>query len=75
MPEPSTKTNARDDVKRYRSDLREEVGSAALYRLLADAESNPHLKAVYQRRDRQRAVARWPITRQALPYHASVPRA
>ena len=49
MPEPSTKTKVRDDVKRYRANLRDEVDGAALYRLLAEAENNPHLKEVYQR--------------------------
>lgn len=49
MPEPSTKTKVRDDVKRYRANLRDEVDGAALYRLLAEAENNPHLQEVYQR--------------------------
>lgn len=37
------------DIKRYRSNLKEEVDGAALYRLLAQAEKNPHLKTVYER--------------------------
>lgn len=37
------------DIKRYRSNLREEVDGAALYRLLARAENDPHLCAVYER--------------------------
>lgn len=32
------------DIKRYRENLKDEVDGAALYRLLADAESDPHLK-------------------------------
>lgn len=37
------------DIKRYRSNLKEEVDGAALYRLLAEAEKNPHLRTVYER--------------------------
>ena len=36
-------------VARYRSNLQGEMDSAVLYRALADAESNPQLKEVYQR--------------------------
>jgi VIT1/CCC1 family predicted Fe2+/Mn2+ transporter len=36
-------------VARYRSNLQGETESAALYRALAEAESNPQLKQVYQR--------------------------
>jgi vacuolar iron transporter family protein len=38
-----------DDIHRYRSNLRGETDSAALYRALADAETNPQLKQVYGR--------------------------
>jgi VIT1/CCC1 family predicted Fe2+/Mn2+ transporter len=38
-----------DDIDRYRSNLRGEVDSAALYRALAAAEANPQLKEVYGR--------------------------
>ena len=38
-----------DDIDRYRSNLRGEVDSAALYRALAEAEANPQLKEVYRR--------------------------
>lgn len=38
-----------DDIQRYRRNLRDEVDGAALYRLLADAERDPHLKEVYSR--------------------------
>jgi vacuolar iron transporter family protein len=38
-----------DDIHRYRSNLQGEVDSAALYRALAEAESNPQLKQVYSR--------------------------
>ena len=37
------------DIKRYRSNLRDEVDGVALYRLLAEAEKDPHLKEVYGR--------------------------
>ena len=36
-------------MKRFNENLRDEVDGAALYRLLADAEPNAHLKEVYQR--------------------------
>ena len=36
-------------VARYRSNLQGEMDSAALYRALAEAESNPQLKEVYRR--------------------------
>ena len=49
MTETPTKTYSRDDVKRFKENLRDEVDGAALYRLLADAEPNAHLKEVYQR--------------------------
>jgi vacuolar iron transporter family protein len=38
-----------DDIHRYRSNLRGEVDSAALYRAMAAAEPNPQLKQVYTR--------------------------
>jgi VIT1/CCC1 family predicted Fe2+/Mn2+ transporter len=38
-----------DDIHRYRSNLRGETDSAALYRALAQAETNPQLKQVYGR--------------------------
>src|SRR5881227_2997889 len=40
---------AEEDVARYQSNLRGEVDSAGLYRALAEAETNPHLKEVYRR--------------------------
>jgi len=40
---------AEDDVARYRTNLRGEVDGAALYRALAEAETDPHLKEVYRR--------------------------
>src|SRR5690242_10796264 len=36
-------------VERYRSNLQGEVDSAALYRAMAEAESDPHLSEVYRR--------------------------
>jgi VIT1/CCC1 family predicted Fe2+/Mn2+ transporter len=38
-----------DDVARYRANLQGEYDSAGLYRALAEAEPNPHLKEVYGR--------------------------
>jgi len=40
---------AEDDIARYQSNLRGEVDGAALYRALAEAETDPHLKEVYRR--------------------------
>jgi VIT1/CCC1 family predicted Fe2+/Mn2+ transporter len=37
------------DVSRYRINLQDEVDSAAVYRAMAAAEGDPHLKRVYQR--------------------------
>lgn len=38
-----------DPIKRYRSNIQDEVDSAALYRALAEAETNPQLQHVYSR--------------------------
>lgn len=37
------------DIKRFESNYRDEVDGAALYRLLADAEKDEHLREVYRR--------------------------
>ena len=37
------------DIKRYQRNLRDEVDGVELYRLLAEAETDPHLKEVYGR--------------------------
>ena len=37
------------DVRRFRGNYQDEVDGAELYRLLAAAESDPHLKDLYQR--------------------------
>ena len=37
------------DIKRYTSNLRDEVDGVALYELLAAAEKDPHLREVYSR--------------------------
>lgn len=50
MPRLHLVTNDRSaDIKRYRENLKDETDGAALYRLLADAETDEHLKEVYQR--------------------------
>jgi len=48
QPEPAPTFTAAD-VKRYRSNFREEVDGVALYRLLAESEKDPHLKELYRR--------------------------
>lgn len=59
------------DVKRYRANLKDEVDGAALYRLLADAEKDPHLKEVYNRlaasEDRHLALWRERISAAGAP--------
>lgn len=37
------------DIKRFRSNYKDEVDGSALYRLLADAEKDPHLRSLYER--------------------------
>ncbi|MCZ2108556.1 MAG: VIT1/CCC1 family protein [Dehalococcoidia bacterium] len=50
MTETQAKTAFSDaDIKRFRENLKDEVDGAALYRMLADAEKDPHLKEVYSR--------------------------
>jgi VIT1/CCC1 family predicted Fe2+/Mn2+ transporter len=38
-----------DPIKRYRSNVQDEVDSASLYRAMSEAETNPQLKTVYGR--------------------------
>lgn len=62
MPESKeARTYTSDEVKRFREYYREEVDGAALYRLLADAEKDPHLKEVYVRlaASEERHIALW----------------
>lgn len=40
---------SKDDIRRFRANLREEVDGAALYRELAKAEDDPHLRQLYER--------------------------
>ncbi len=42
-------TYSGEDIKRFRSNLRDEVDGAALYRYLAQAETDPHLRDIYER--------------------------
>ena len=37
------------DIARFRANLKDEVDGVALYRLLAEAEKDPHLREVYTR--------------------------
>ena len=39
----------REDIARYRANLQDEIDSAALYRTLAEVESQPHVAEVYRR--------------------------
>ena len=39
----------REDIARYRGNLQDEIDSAALYRTLAEVESQPHVAEVYRR--------------------------
>ncbi len=49
------------DLKRFKANFRDEVDGAALYRLLAKAEDNPHLREVYERlaTSEERHLALW----------------
>lgn len=61
MTETLKKSFTEADVKRFRENLRDEVDGAALYRLLATAEKDPHLKEVYGRlaESEDRHLALW----------------
>ncbi len=39
----------RDNLARYRTNLQDEIDSAALYRTLSEVEAQPHLAEVYRR--------------------------
>jgi VIT1/CCC1 family predicted Fe2+/Mn2+ transporter len=41
--------SSRTDVKRYRTNLQDEIDGAAVYRSMAAAEADPHLATVYKR--------------------------
>ena len=43
-----TPTAPRSDLKRWRTNFRDEVDGAALYRAMADSEPNPELAQVYR---------------------------
>lgn len=49
VPAPPARTFTKDDIKRYRMNLREETDGTALYLLLAEAERNPGLRGIYER--------------------------
>jgi VIT1/CCC1 family predicted Fe2+/Mn2+ transporter len=65
------------DIKRYRENLKEEVDGAALYRLLADAESDPHLKELFVKlavsEDRHLALWRKKLEEAGAPVPAFKP--
>lgn len=44
-----TTTDRSADIKRYKANLKDETDGAALYRLLAEAEGDVHLREVYER--------------------------
>ena len=56
---PTTYTTA--DIKRFRTNLKEEVDGAALYRRLASAEKDPNLSALYSKlaESEDRHLALW----------------
>lgn len=45
----TSRTGREADIERYKENLKDEVDGAALYRLLAAAERDPHLKEVFER--------------------------
>ncbi|MBN9493112.1 demethoxyubiquinone hydroxylase family protein [bacterium] len=47
-PTAPARTYTKDDIKRFRTNLREEVDGTALYLLLAEAENDPHLRMLYE---------------------------
>lgn len=61
MTQTSPSTAAAADLKRYQRNLREEVDGAALYHLLAEAESDPNMKGLYIRlaASEERHLALW----------------
>ncbi len=56
-----TTTDRSADIKRYTANLKDETDGAALYRLLADAEDDAHLKEVFERlaQSEERHLALW----------------
>ncbi len=53
--------SSESDIRRFRANYQDEVDGAELYRLLAAAESDPHLKELYERLGvvEQRHLALW----------------
>lgn len=49
MTNPTPTAPTADDIKRYRANYQDEVDGSELYRLLAAAEKDPHLKELYRR--------------------------
>lgn len=58
---PTAEKYSPEDLKRYVTNLKDEVDGAALYRMLEDAEKDPHLKQVYARlaASEERHLALW----------------
>lgn len=65
---------SRDDIERFRENLRAEVDGSALYRLLAAAESDPHLSELFERlaQNEDKHLALW--EEKLREAGASVPR-
>jgi VIT1/CCC1 family predicted Fe2+/Mn2+ transporter len=61
MTQTPSRSAAADDLKRFQRNLKEEVDGAALYRLLAEAESDPNLKDLYNKlaKSEDRHLALW----------------
>ncbi|MEO9256225.1 MAG: VIT1/CCC1 family protein [Tepidiformaceae bacterium] len=61
MTQTPPKTYTTADIKRFRTNLKEEVDGAALYRRLASAEKDPNLSALYSKlaESEDRHLALW----------------
>ncbi len=61
MTQAETGKASKEDIKRFRANLREEVDGAALYRLLAEAERDPHRRQIYEQlgASEERHLALW----------------
>lgn len=61
MTKTPAKTYTREDVARFRSNLKDESDGVALYQILAEAEKDPALKELYQKlaTSEERHLALW----------------
>jgi VIT1/CCC1 family predicted Fe2+/Mn2+ transporter len=67
----------REDVKRFRANLQDEIDGAAVYRSMAAAETDPHLATVYRRladvEERHAAVWEAQLGKAGVPVRARKP--